>query len=86
MWVKKFRNAASESSTLWEATDPVRVQASKPYMMPSRCNSVALSYKGTEGGSKLGPVANNGKNIASGRQSWWMLPRNFRTCGRQRSP
>ena len=33
-------------------------------MGPTRCTPVALSYKGSEGDSKLGPVANNGKNIA----------------------
>ena len=36
------------------------------------------------GGSKLGPVANNGENIASGRQSLGMRPRNRRSYGRQR--
>ena len=55
-------------------------------MGPTRCTPVALSYKGSEGGSKFGLVANNGKNIASGRQSLGMLPRNFRPCGRQRTP
>ena len=55
-------------------------------MGPTRCTSVALSYKGSEGDSKLGPVANNGKNIASERQSFGMLPRNFRPCGRQLTP
>ena len=55
-------------------------------MGPTRCTPVALSYKGSEGGSKLGPVANNGKHIASGRQSFGMLPQNFRPCGRQWTP
>ena len=30
-------------------------------MGPTKCSPVALSYKGSEGDSKLGPVANNGK-------------------------
>ena len=34
---------------------------------------------------KLEPVANNGENIASGRQSLGMRPRNLRPCGRQRA-
>ena len=38
-------------------------------MGPTRCTLVALGFKGSERGSKLGPVANNGENIASGRQS-----------------
>ena len=75
MWVRKFGDAASESSTLWAATGPVSIQAWDACMGPTRCTPVALSYKGSEGGSKLGPVANNGKNIASGRQSLGMLPR-----------
>ena len=39
-------------------------------MGPTRCTPVSLSYKGSEGGSNLGPVANNVENIASGSQSW----------------
>ena len=50
-------------------------------MGPTRYTPVALSYKGSEGGSNMGPVANTGENIASGMQSW-----NFRPCGRQRTP
>ena len=84
MWVRKFWDAASESLTLWEATGPVSMQACEPCMGPTRCTPDTLSYKGSVGGSKLGLVANNGKNIASGRQSLGMLPRNFRPCGRQR--
>ena len=38
-------------------------------MGPTRCTLVALGFKGSERGSKLGPVANNGENISSGRQS-----------------
>ena len=53
---------------------------------PTRCTPVALSYKGSEGGSTLGPVGNNCKNIASGRQSFGMLPRTFQPFGRQGSP
>ena len=37
-------------------------------MGPTRCTLAALGFKGSETGSKLGPVANNGENIASGRQ------------------
>ena len=33
-------------------------------MGPTSCTSVALSYKGSEGDSKLGPVANNGKKYS----------------------
>ena len=40
-------------------------------MGPTRCTSVALSYKGSEGDSKLGPVANNGKNIAKFGDAAW---------------
>ena len=54
-------------------------------MGPSRCTPVALGLKGSELGSKLGPVANNSENIASGRQSLGMPPRNLRPCGRQRA-
>ena len=86
MWVRKFGDGASESSTLWEATGPVSIQAWEACMGPTRCTPVALSYKGSEGGSNLGPVANNDKNIASGWQSLGMLPRNSRPCGRQRTP
>ena len=53
----KFDDAASESSTLWEATGPVSMQAWEACMEHTRCSPVALSYKGTEGGSQLGPVA-----------------------------
>ena len=41
------------------------------------CSPVVLGFKGSEKGSKLGPVANNGKNIASGRQRLGMRPRNL---------
>ena len=54
-------------------------------MGPSRCTPVALGFKESESGSKLGPVANNGENIASGRESLGMLPRYLRPCGRQRA-
>ena len=54
-------------------------------MGPTRCTPVALGFKGSEWGSKLGPVANNSENIASGRQSLGMRPRNLRPCGRQRA-
>ena len=30
-------------------------------MGPTRCTPVALGFKGSEWGSKLGPVANNGE-------------------------
>ena len=49
-------------------------------MGPTRCTPVALGFKGSEWGSKLGPVANNGENIASGRESLGMRPRNLRPC------
>ena len=31
-------------------------------MGPTRCTPVALGFKGSEWGSKLGPVANNSEN------------------------
>ena len=52
-------------------------------MGPTRCTPVALSYKGSEGSSNLGPVANNVENIDSGSQSLGMRPRNLRPCGMQ---
>ena len=55
-------------------------------MRPFRCIPVALSYKGSEGGSKLGPIDKNGDNIACWRQSLGMLPRNFQPFRRQRTP
>ena len=54
-------------------------------MGPTRCTLVALGFKGSEWASKLGPVANNGENIASERQSLGMQPRNRGPCGRQRT-
>ena len=39
-------------------------------MGPTRCSHVALGFKGSERGSKLRPIANNGENIARGRQVW----------------
>ena len=46
---------------------------------------VALGFKGSERGSKLGLVVNNGENIASGRQSLVMRSQNLRPCGRERA-
>ena len=54
-------------------------------MGPTVCTPVAFGFKGSERGSKLGPVANDRENIASGRQSLGMRPRNLRPCGRQRA-
>ena len=54
-------------------------------MGPTRCTPVALGFKGSELGSKWGSVANNSENIASGRQSLGMRPRNLRPCVRQRT-
>ena len=54
-------------------------------LSPTRCTPVALGFKGSEWGSKLGRVANNSENIACGRQSLGMRPRNLRPCGRQRT-
>ena len=55
-------------------------------MGPTRCTPIAWSYMGQKGaqGGMLQP--NNGDNIASARQSLGMLSRNFRPCGRQRTP
>ena len=52
-------------------------------MGPTSCTPVSLSYKGSEGGSNLGPVANNVENIANGSQSLGKRPRNLRPCGMQ---
>ena len=84
-WEAKFGDAASEFSTLREATDPLSMSAMETCLSHTRCTSVALGFKGSEWGSKLGPVANNSENIASGRQSLGMRPRNLRSCGRQRA-
>ena len=46
---------------------------------------VALDFKESERGVKVGPAANNGENIASGRQSLVMRSRNLRPCGRERA-
>ena len=54
-------------------------------LSPTRLTPVALGFKGSERGSKLGPVANNSENIAIGRQSLGMRPRNLRPCGRQQA-
>ena len=55
-------------------------------MGPTRCTPVALTFKGSESGSYLGPVASNSENIASERECLGMRPRNLRPCGRQRTP
>ena len=60
---------ASEFSTLWEATGPGSMYAMEACMEPTRCTPVALSFMGSERGSKLGLVANNGENIASERHA-----------------
>ena len=52
---------------------------------PTKCNQVAFGVEGSERGSKLGPVANDGENIASRRQSLGMRSRNLLPCGRQGS-
>ena len=52
-------------------------------MGPTKCTPVSLSYKGSEGGSNLGLVANNVEKIASGSQSVGKRPRNLRSCGMQ---
>ena len=84
-WEAKFRDAASEISTLREATDPPSMSAIEACLLPTRCTTVALCFKGSEWGSKLGPVANNSENIASGRQRLGMRPRKLPPCGRQRA-
>ena len=53
-------------------------------MGPTRCTVVALGFKGSEMGSKLGPVANNGENKATGRQSWEMCRGIFDLVGGNR--
>ena len=81
-WEAKFGDAVSEFSTLREATDPLSMSAMEACLSPTRCTPVALGFKGSEWGSKLGPVASNSENIACGRQSLGMRPRNLRPCGR----
>ena len=51
----------------------------------NKCTPVTLGFKGSERGSNLSPVANNGENIASGRQSLVMRSRNLRPCGREQA-
>ena len=41
----------------WKATGPFSIVACEACMLSTRCTPVALSYKGSEGGLKLGPVA-----------------------------
>ena len=48
-------------------------------------NPRCLGFKGLERGSKVGPVANKGENIVSGRKGLGMRHRNLRPCGRQRA-
>ena len=55
-------------------------------MGPTRCTPVALGFKGSEWSSKLGPVANNGENIASGRESLGMRLGIFHLAGGNRPP
>ena len=55
-------------------------------MGPTSCVPVALGFKGSESGSNVGPVASNGENTVSGRESLGIRPRNLRPCGRQRTP
>ena len=47
-------DAASESSTLREATDPLSMSAMDACLWPTMCTPVALGFKGSEWGSKLG--------------------------------
>ena len=56
-------------------------------MGPTMCIPVAFGFKRSGKGSKFGPgpVANDGENIASGRQRLGMRPRNLRPCGRQQA-
>ena len=75
----KFGVAASESSTLWDATGfVISIKVCDARIGPTRCTPVALGFKGSERGqkgwSKLGPTAKSGQNIASGRQSLGMRP------------
>ena len=51
---ESFGDAASESSTLQEATDPLSMSAMDACLWPTRCTPVALGSKGSEWGSKLG--------------------------------
>ena len=79
MWMRKFGDTASASSTFWDATGPVsKLDWEAFYDLLG-----VPAFKESEMGSKLGPVANNVENIASRRQSLWMQPRNLWACGRQ---
>ena len=52
--IAKFGDAASEFSTLREATEPLSMSAIKACLWPTRCTPVALGFKGSEWGSNLG--------------------------------
>ena len=51
---------------------PCGMQQALSACRPTRCTLVALGFNGSERVSKLGPVANNGENIDSGKQSLGM--------------
>ena len=84
-WEAKFGDAASEFSTLREATDALSMSVMEACISPTTCTTVALGFKGSEWGSTLDPVASNSENIASGKQSLGMRPRNLRPCVSQRA-
>ena len=52
--IAKFGDAVSECWTLREATDPLSMSAMEACLWPTRCTLVALGFKGSEWGSKLG--------------------------------
>ena len=43
-----FGDAASESSTLREATDSLNMSAMEAWLWSTRCTPVALGFKGSE--------------------------------------
>ena len=62
-------------------------------MGPTRCSPLLLGFKGSERGSKLGPVASGRqslvmrpRNLRWGGQSLGMRSRTFRHCGKQWTP
>ena len=53
MWEAKFGDAASESSTLWEATGPVSISAWEACMRSTRCTPLLRVIRGQKGAQSL---------------------------------
>ena len=61
------------------ATDPVSVLAREACLWPTRCTLVALGYKGSEWGSKLGCQDSEMQNV--GEKLWGCGPGVFDLVG-----